>query len=98
MPVTVVLDIENKIQTTIIFRFIQFLKQIGLYTYMGHIIDAIAIKHRLCITKWNFDRFDIMIWLAQSTDNLKWFAWSPQLRVNESGLNWTHIKKIKTKI
>ena len=27
-----------------------------------------------------------MIWLAQSTDNSKWFAWSPRLWGNESGL------------
>ena len=92
LPITLVLDSENKIQTKIIFRFIQFLIQVGLHTYMGHIIDAIATKHLLCITELNlryltnFGSYDVMIWLAQSTDNSKWFAWSPRLWVNESGL------------
>ena len=74
LPVTLVLDIENKIQTTLIFHFIQFLIQVGLHMYMGHTIDAIATKHLLCITKLNLSNlhqlsYDIMIWLAQSTDN-----------------------------
>ena len=30
--------------------------------------------------------YDVIIWLAQSIDNSKWFAWSPQLWVNESRL------------
>ena len=45
------LDNENKIQTTISFRFIQFFIQVGLHTYMGHTIDAIATKHLLGITE-----------------------------------------------
>ena len=60
---------ENKIQTAMIF--IQFLIQVGLHTCMGHTIDAIAIKHLLCITELNSDRHDVMICLAQSTDNSK---------------------------
>ena len=40
-----------------------------------------------------------MIWLAQSTDNWKWFAWSPRLWGNESGLyivfHWARNKLMK---
>ena len=35
-----------------------------------------------------------MIWVAQSTDNSKWFAWSPRLWVNESGLYILSLKII----
>ena len=95
------MDIENKIQTTIIFCFIQFLIQVGLHTYMGHISDAIATKHLLCITELNllevinnnFGSYDVIIWLAQSTDNSKWFAWSPRLWVNESGPYLLYIEE-----
>ena len=61
LPITLVLDRENKIQTTIIFRYIQFLIQVGLHTYMGHIIDAIATKHLLCITELNL-RYLQQLW------------------------------------
>ena len=69
---------------------------------MDHIIDAIATKHLLCITELNFGSYNVMIWLAQSTDNLKWFAWSP--RLNESRLyiidelfNWCDMSIFSTK-
>ena len=35
-----------------------------------------------------------MIWLAQTTDNSEWFAWFPQIWVNESGLYMESIEKI----
>ena len=47
--------------TTTIFRFIQFLIQVGLHTYVGHIIDAIATKHLLCITELNL-RYLHQLW------------------------------------
>ena len=35
------------------FDLIQFFIQVGLYTYMGHIIDAVGTQHLLGITQLN---------------------------------------------